>query len=96
MAVYGIEETLNAVKNGQVELLIIQKDYKLLGWICENCQIVGEGIKKLCTNCGKQTSKVDVLEEILEFAERTNAEIEFSDDEEIRDLGHIGAILRYK
>ena len=96
LAVYGIEETLNAVKNGQVELLIIQKDYKLLGWICENCQIVGEGIKKLCTNCGKQTSKVDVLEEILEFAERTDAEIEFSDDEEIRDLGHIGAILRYK
>ena len=93
---YGIEETLKAVKNGQVELLIIEKNYKLRGWICEDCQSVGKGIKKKCPYCGHNTSEVDVLEEILEFAERTNAEIEFTDDEEIKNLGHIGAILRYK
>ena len=96
LAVYGVEETLNAVKNGQVELLIIEKDCKLRGWICENCQVVGEGIKKSCPYCGKKTSEVDVLEEILEFAERTDAEIEFTDDEEIANLGHVGAILRFK
>ena len=96
LAVYGLEETLKAVKNGQVELLIIEKDYKLRGWICENCQVVGEGTNKLCPYCSKKTSEVDVLEEILEFAERTDAEIEFTDDEEISNLGHIGAILRFK
>jgi len=96
LAVYGIEETLEAVKNGQVELLIIEKDYKLRGWICENCQIVKEGTKRTCSNCGKNTSEVDVLEEILEFAERTDAEIEFTADKEIADLGHIGAILRFR
>lgn len=93
---YGIEETLKSVKNGQVELLIIEKKYKIRGWICEHCQSVGEGIKKICSYCGDNTSEVDVLEEIIEFAERTNAEIEFTDDEEIKNLGHIGAILRYK
>jgi len=46
LAAYGIEETLKAVKNGQVELLIIEKNYKLRGWICEYCQAVGEGITK--------------------------------------------------
>jgi peptide chain release factor subunit 1 len=96
LAVYGFEETLKAVKNGQVELLIIEKDCRLYGWICENCQVVGEGTKKLCPYCGKKTSEVDVLEEILEFAERTDAEIEFTDDEEITNLGHVGAILRFK
>ena len=96
LAVYGLEETLEAVKNGQVELLVIEKDCKLRGWICENCQIVGEGTKKLCPYCGKKTSEVDVLEEILEFAERTDAEIEFTDDEELANLGHVGAILRFK
>lgn len=96
LAVYGLEETLKAVKNGQVELLVIEKDRRLPGWICENCQMVGEGIKELCPYCGKSTSEVDVLEEILEFAERTDAEIEFTDDEEIANLGHIGAILRFK
>jgi len=96
LAVYGANETLQAVKNGQVELLIIQKDFKLAGWICENCQYVGEGIKKVCPYCGNETSEVDVFEEILEFAERTDAEIEFTDNEEIKDLGHIGGLLRYK
>lgn len=96
LAVYGLEETLNAVKNGQVELLIIEKDYKPRGWICENCQVVEEGIKNTCPYCGKKTSEVDVLEEILEFAERTDAEIEFTEDKEITNLGHIGGILRFK
>ena len=94
--VYGVEETLSAVKNGQVELLIIEKNRKVPGWICEHCQLVKQGISKTCSNCGKSTSKVDVIEEILEFAKRTDAEIEFTDDEEIEKLGHVGAILRFK
>ena len=96
LAVYGVKETLEAVKNGQVELLIIQKDQKVPGWICENCQVVDRDNKKICPYCGNQTSEVDVLEEILEFAERTDAKIEFVDSEELIELGYIGAILRYK
>jgi peptide chain release factor subunit 1 len=96
LAAYGIDETLKAVKNGQVELLIIEKDYKSQGWICENCQLVKEGKTKICPYCNGNISEVDVIEEILEFAERTDAEIEFTDDEEISNIGHIGAILRYK
>jgi peptide chain release factor subunit 1 len=96
LVAYGSEETLSAVKNGQVELLIVEKDYKIKGWICERCQIVREGSMKECLNCGGPVSEVDVIEEILEFAERTCADVEFTDDEEIINLGHIGAILRYK
>jgi len=96
LATYGIKDTLKAVKNGQVELLLIQKDIKLTGWICENCQIVDKGILSTCPYCGNKTSQVDVLEEILEFAERTDADIEFTDSDELADLGHIGAILRFK
>jgi len=96
LAAYGIEETLKVVKNGQVELLIIEKNYKQLGWICEHCQLVRTGNKKTCPYCGNKTSVVDLLEEILEFAERTDAEIEFTDDEQISALGHVGAILRFE
>ena len=96
LAVYGIKETLMAAKNGQVELLIIEKDFKKPGWICENCQTVEIGKKTCCPYCGKTTSNVDIIEEIIEFAERTNTKIEFAEDEEIKNLGHIGAILRYK
>jgi len=96
LAVYGIKETLESVKNGQVELLIIEKEYKPRGWICEHCQVVEEGMDSTCPYCGNKTSKVDIIEEILEFAKRTDAEVEFTDDEEIKNLGHVGGILRYK
>jgi len=96
LAAYGFDDTLNAVKNGQVELLIIEKDYKLKGYLCEHCQLLKAGAIKNCPNCGGPTSEVDLIEEILEFAERTDAEIEFTNDEEIHNLGHVGAILRYK
>jgi peptide chain release factor subunit 1 len=96
LAVYGINETLKAAQNGQVELLIIQKDYKLKGCLCENCQILKSGPIKDCPICGGPTTEADVIEEIIEFAERTDAEIEFTSDEEMTNLGHIGAILRFK
>jgi len=96
LATYGIDETLKAVKNGQVELLIVEKDYKIKGWICEHCQIVKHGSVQRCPYCNDIISEVDIIEEILEFAARTEADIEFTDDEEIAYLGHIGAILRYR
>jgi peptide chain release factor subunit 1 len=96
LAVYGLDDTLKAVKNGQVELLIVEKDYKLKGCICEHCQIIKAGPIKDCPVCGAPVSEADVIEEIIEFAERTDAEIEFTDDGEISKLGHIGGILRYK
>jgi len=95
LAVYGINETLDVARNGRVDLLIIEKGYKSRGWICENCQVVEEGKNKTCPYCNNKTSEVDVIEEILEFAERTNASVEFTDSEEIANLGHIGAILRF-
>jgi peptide chain release factor subunit 1 len=96
LAVYGVNETIKAVRNGQVDLLIIQKDFKPQGWICEHCQVVEEGTLKKCPYCGNKTSEVDVLEEILEFAERTDAEVEFTDNKELAELGHVGGILRFK
>jgi len=96
LAVYGLDDTLNAVKNGQVDLLIIEKDYKLKGCLCEHCQILKAGPIKDCPVCGGPVTESDVIEEILEFAERTDAKIEFTDDEEISKLGHVGGLLRYK
>jgi len=96
LAVYGLDETLRAAQNGQVELLIVEKDYKVKGCLCENCQILKAGPVKECPICGGLPTEADVIEEIIEFAKRTDAAIEFSSDEELHNLGHIGAILRYK
>ena len=96
LAAYGIQETLDAVRNGQVELLLLEREYKPRGWICENCQIAKEGVQRICPCCGKETSEVDIIEEMLEFAARTDADVEFTDDTELANLGHAAAILRFK
>jgi peptide chain release factor subunit 1 len=95
-AVYGIKDTVSATRDGKAELLILSKELKPRGWICEHCQVVEVGSKKRCPYCNNKTSEVDVLEEILEFAERSGTHIEFvGDNPTLEELGGVGAILRY-
>jgi peptide chain release factor subunit 1 len=96
LAVHGVDETIDAVKNGKAELLLVEEDFKMRGWVCERCQIAGRGLTTTCPNCGNKTSEVDVIEEIIELAERTDVKVEFTDNDEIKKLGHIVALLRYK
>ncbi|MFO7966736.1 MAG: Vms1/Ankzf1 family peptidyl-tRNA hydrolase [Archaeoglobaceae archaeon] len=96
LAVYGVEDTLEAVKRGQVEILLVDTNFRAKGWICELCQVVEKGNSSSCPYCGNRTSEVDIAEELIEFAERTGARVDFAENEEIRDLGHIAALLRYK
>ena len=96
LAVYGFEDTLRAAQNGQIDVLLVEKDFHLKGCLCEHCQILRSGPVKDCPVCGNSTKEADMLEEIIEFAERTDATIEFTNDEEMQKLGHIGGILRFK
>ncbi len=96
LAVYGVKDTLEAVTRGQVEILLVDTNFRAKGWICENCQVVEKGSSTSCPYCGNRTSEVDIAEELIEFAERTGSRVDFAENEEIRDLGHIAALLRYK
>ncbi|MDY6958783.1 MAG: Vms1/Ankzf1 family peptidyl-tRNA hydrolase [Halobacteriota archaeon] len=95
--VYGLKETMDAVKIGQVDTLLVRKGLKVRGWICEKCQSVGRGLVKYCPNCESETSEADMIEEIIEFAKRKDTEIEFVvDNKTLEELGGIGGLLRYK
>lgn len=96
LAVYGIKDTLTAVKNGQVEALLVEKDVKQKGWICEQCQMLEDGISSVCPRCGKKTSEVNIIEEIIKIAERTDAIVEFSQDENLKKIGPVVGLLRFK
>lgn len=100
LASYGVEETLKMAKNGQVDVLMVDRDYHKRGWKCENCQVVkidrdGKGTQENCPICGDVVSEVDVIEEIIEFAGRTGSRIEFVDRDDLKDFGNIAALLRY-
>lgn len=97
-AVYGAEEVTNAVKNGRVAVLILQREKSLPGFICESCQLLFDTVPPdhKCKYCNTDLSQVDMVEEILEFAERTDAEVEFVQDEPfLEKVGGIAALLRY-
>lgn len=97
LAVYGLKETGDAVRNGQIELLLVGKGYKIRGWICEKCQAVDAGARNKCPYCGSRTSEVDVIEELIEFAERADTKIEFVEDNPVlNELGGVGGLLRFK
>jgi peptide chain release factor subunit 1 len=97
LAVYGPRETIESARNGQIEILLVSKGNRVGGWRCEKCGILGMGQRDACTNCGTQTPNVDLIEEIIELAERTDARIEFVDKNPILDdLGGIGGLLRFK
>jgi len=97
LAVYGIKEIIKASKNGTIDTLFINKNNKLRGWICEKCQLVDVGHSKKCPNCKSKTSEVDVIEEVIEFASRSDAELEFVEHNKfLESLGGVGGLLRYK
>jgi len=98
LAAYGLDETLEKVMNGQVELLMVDRNYHQNGWKCERCQILEKdrkGIRINCPICGNTMSEVDVIEEIIEYAGRMDTRVEFVETEDLKDLGSIVALLRY-
>jgi peptide chain release factor subunit 1 len=97
LAVFGLQETKIAVQNGQVDVLLVSKGFKKIGWICEHCQFVDVGKRKKCKYCGAPANEVDVVEEIVEFAIRNDTQIDFVDSNPTLDeLGGVGALLRFK
>ncbi len=96
LAVHGITDTIDAVRNGQVEALLVEKGYRLRGWKCEHCQLVDRGISASCPVCGNGTAEVDVVEELIELAENADSIVEFTSNEDFRKIGHVAALLRYK
>ncbi len=95
-AVYGLDNVVDASRNGIVRELFILKGHPIAGWICENCQAVQMGMKKACPYCKGPTSQVDVVEEIIEFVVRSGGELEFIDESPyLESLGGVAAILRY-
>ncbi len=89
-------ETLAAVKNGQVEVLLVEKDATQKGWVCEQCQRIEDGTVSVCPGCGKSASEVNIIEEIIKLAERTGAIVGFSRDERLQNIGPVVGLLRFK
>ena len=93
----GADKVRDALQQGRVKSLLLLDGFVIPGWICESCQHFQEGSQpESCPRCNGRTSRVNLLEELYELAQRTGAEVEFvEEDDFLRSLGGVGAILRY-
>lgn len=93
---YGVEDVLEKSMRGAIDLVLVERNLKVAGWICEKCQAVGIGKRRRCPYCNNIASEVDVIEEIVEFCERFNSKVIFIEDKRLEEIGGIAALLRYK
>jgi stalled ribosome rescue protein Dom34 len=113
LAVYGFFETANALKEGNIELLLISEafDWVRTGFECPSCGYKSEKIldrkqigEQKCPECNSRLAvreEKEITENIIKTAEEMGTKVEMiSTDtqrgEQLKELGGIGGILRYR
>lgn len=111
LAVYGIVETVRALRSGSLELLLLSEkfDWEEVKGTCTSCghaetHLVRKGEKALCPKCEAPVAvaeRIDLEQNILKSAEQMGTRVELVSvespkGEQLYALGGIGGILRYK
>ncbi len=95
MAAVGLEEARTALALGRVATLLLEDDLDVRGWICETCKAFAEAPGK-CPRCGGSVSGADLVNELVEMAQRTAAEVQHVKASPFLEaIGGVGAVLRY-
>lgn len=97
MGVIGLEDTLNAVREGRVQSLVIRDGYRTAGYRCTGCGYLAAKPKHSCPFCGAQFEKIeDAVELAVRRSMEAGADVEvISQDQSIKGFDQIGALLRY-
>lgn len=97
MAVSGVLGTLTALRKGQIHTLIVGKDYQVPGTKCSHCGYIDQEHRN-CPACLKPLNAVsDLIEELIDATVHQGCKTEYVwDAQHMKQLGGIGALLRYK
>jgi peptide subunit release factor 1 (eRF1) len=98
--VLGLDDTLEAIVEQRVWILVMEEDFRQPGFECPNCQYLVAILTAHCPLCDTRLEpQVDIVERAVERALDQKATIEVLRGEARQALaahGHIGALLRYK
>ncbi len=96
-AALGSMDVHVALQQGRVHTLLVQRDSRIQGTRCKVCGHLMLGERDLCTQCGERDPfAVDMINEFVELAAQTGANVEFSDPhDELSAFEGIAALLRY-
>ncbi|KKR18287.1 MAG: hypothetical protein UU65_C0002G0278 [candidate division CPR2 bacterium GW2011_GWC1_41_48] len=92
-AVLGLKEMLKALNKKEVGMLIVSEDFKAEGYLCSLCDSYEMQIP---CSCGSRAVKEIHLDEvIIEKALEDEGVVEFTNSEDLKREGGIGAFLRF-
>ncbi|WP_028845434.1 hypothetical protein [Thermodesulfovibrio thiophilus] len=99
-AVIGVDDVLKYLRDKRVMKLVISKDHKVGGFICQNCGFATTQSVECCMECGGCVMKSeDLIERATEMALAQSALVEVVKDEKDRgkllEYGGVGAFLRF-
>jgi peptide chain release factor subunit 1 len=97
--VLGLDDTLEAIVERQVRILVMEEDFRQPGFECPHCQYLVAIEATHCPLCGTRLDpQLDIVERAVERSIDQKATIEVLRGEARQALvahGHIGALLRY-
>jgi len=93
----GLDDVLEAARAGRVDTMIVERDFKVEGRRCRDCENLQTGAADSCAACGSTSLfEVEMVNEIVELLKTTGAETDFADlIATLSESGHIAALLRY-
>ena len=97
LGIVGLNDVLSATRDGRVETIVVERNYKPMGRRCRDCEHLMPGDIATCERCHSESLfPVDIVNEIVELVELTGAEIDFVEPvDTLSEAGHIAALLRY-
>jgi peptide subunit release factor 1 (eRF1) len=93
----GLDDTLQAVYAGNVQMLVIEDGYSAPGFQCTNCGFLSAEQSEECPFCGKPFSQIeDAVELAVHKVLQDGGEVEIiSPSQELTNAGSIAAATRY-
>jgi len=95
--VLGLDDTLHAIKEKRVQLLLIREGYREPGKRCQSCGYLTSSSMDTCPYCdGKLEEVADTIEVAVRNVIRSAGDVEIiRRDQDITGFNQIGALLRY-
>lgn len=94
-AVLGLDETLGAVHEKRVHILVFEEGYREAGYRCSGCGFLTTQALATCPFCGSPFEAVpDAVELAVKRTLEDGGEVE-AIPRDLSEIGHVGALLRY-
>jgi peptide chain release factor subunit 1 len=96
-AVLGLDDTLDAIREGRVQTLLIRDGYRAAGYVCAGCGYITIQELKTCPFCGAEFQKIpDAAEMAVRQVMQFGGDVEvIHQDQPFGQAENIGALLRF-